>query len=135
MAMPKVSKSKRREAEVAAEHCLRHEFGCIDTARAIRTQFQTVDIFACDVVGKDCRGLTYYAQVTTGQSQAVSSRRRKLESIHWHSLDTVMILQLSFRPDGRKKRWHFVVHDYDTDTGSWKKWETVIAVPGEWFKR
>lgn len=131
----KVAKSKRKEAENAGEHCLRESFGCVNIARAVKTQFQFEDIFGSDVIGKDCRGWTYYAQVTTGQSSAVSSRKRKLESIHWNDTDTVMILQLGFEPNGRRKNWHFVVHDYDTDTGKWSCWESPIAVPGEWFKR
>ena len=92
--MRKNAKSKRPEAERAGEHYLREVEGCVATVRAVRTMYQRQDLFASDIVGKQPDGSHVYAQVTAGQSEAVRTRRRKLDAIPWHESDTVLLLQL-----------------------------------------
>jgi len=138
-----IAKTKRAEAERAAEWFLREEFGCVVTRRAVRTQWQKVDFFGSDVVGKREDGTHVYAQATAGKSQAVTARRRKLEAIPWlFDSDIVLLLQLleDLDPANRRRKiWHFRVHQYDYWIGTnidreWNTWDEAFRVPKEWFK-
>lgn len=142
------SKAKRGDGERAAEHYAVHIKSCVITRRAIRTQFQSVDFFASDVVGKMADGSHVYIQATAGQAAAVSTRRRKLEAIPWHPSDTVELVQLVQTPDpanARRTLWFFRVHRYypvfDEKQNRyalvrrWETLETAVPVPKEWFKK
>ena len=139
--MPKViPKNKRREAECAAEWYAHEDHFCVLTRRAVRTQWQKVDFFGADVVGKTASGQHVYLQVTAGQSSAVTARRRKLEAIPWHKTDTVELLQLIQTEDpanARRKLWWFRVHRFAAPAGGARVWETdeeAVRVPREWFR-
>lgn len=151
MALKQNAKKKRGEAERAGEHYCLEKKDCIITRRAIRTQFQSVDFFASDIVGKRSDGSHVYVQVTAGQSTAVSARRKKLEQYPWHQTDTVELLQLVQTPDpanARRTKYFFRVHEYrllpgkgsggfGTDNKSARRWTTAdiaIDVPDAWFK-
>jgi len=140
-----IAKSRRPQAERAAEHWLREILGCVCTRRAVRTKWAAVDFFGADIVGKTETGAHCYVQVTAGKSQAVTARRRKLEAIPWHDWDTVILLQLIETKNpahGRRKQWWFRVYEYETidDPPSrplarqWRLWESATAVPPRWFK-
>lgn len=137
--MRKVSKSKCGPAETAAMWYL-HEVCHCDPAqirKAIRAKFQSVDFWACDVMGRTKRGEVFFAQVTTGGNEAVRVRRRKLEKISWNDTETVMVLQLveSQNPtDARKKVFHFRVHNLE-DKDQWYVEPESVLVPRKWFKR
>jgi len=139
--MKPIAKTKRAEAERAAEWWLREECGCVLTRRAVKTQFNKVDFFASDVVGKREDGSHVYAQATAGQAQAVTQRRRKLEVIPWHVTDDVYLLQLRGTPNPANRRrtmWHFCVHYYGHvivgEPRCWMTFETAYPVPEEWFR-
>ena len=145
--MPKlIAKSKRPEAEKAAEWYAVKVENCIMIRRAIRTQWQKVDFFGSDVVGKRKDGTHVYIQVTAGQHSAVTARRRKLEKVPWHESDTVILLRLVETQDPfRKKRklWWFKVCMYEIrgqilsssiPVRGWH-WEDDISVPSTWFKK
>lgn len=137
--MKKNSVAKRGDCERAATHHAIHTHGCLLVRKAIRTQFQSVDFFASDVVGKRSDGSHVYIQATAGQSSAVSTRRKKLEKIPWHPSDTVELVQLvqTENPaNARLTSWFFRVHSYGlTLQGNriWHTKETAIPVPKEWF--
>ena len=138
----KICKSKRPQAERAAEWVLRERYGCVATRRALRTKYSKVDMFGCDVVGVDEDGYRIWVQVTAGQLSAVSARRRKLEKYPWHPTDMVMVWQLSSRPGkGRRKEWYFKAWEYeylpysDSKTGrEWRIWDELMFIRPEWFK-
>ena len=135
-----LAKSKRPEAERASEHYLVHVCGCDpeQIRRAIRTKWQSVDFWACDVMGRTKDGMVYFAQVTAGKTEAVRVRRRKLEKISWNIYDNVMVLQLVEQQDPanmRRKQFFFRVHHYDHIGGTWFVDETANLVPREWFKK
>lgn len=149
MALKKNPKGKRREAEVACEHYCLKKMDCIITRRAIKTQWQSVDFFGSDVVGKRADGSHVYVQVTAGQSKAVNERKKKLEAFPWHKTDTVQLLQLVQTPDpanARRTKYFFRVYDYANIERStmpqiesilerqWRTREVAIDVPGEWFR-
>ena len=142
MARPKVAKSKRPEAERASEHYLYHVCGCdpAQIRRAIRTKWQSVDFWACDVMGRTREGMCHFAQVTAGQDEAVRVRRRKLEKISWNIYDNVLLLQLVEQQDpanNRRKIFFFRVHHLDwlkPDNG-WTVDDVAFPVPKEWFKK
>jgi hypothetical protein len=129
-------------AERAGEWYLREVLACILTRRAFRTQFHSVDFFASDVMGKMADGTMVFAQVTAGQSEALRTRRRKLEKVPWQLSDRVMVLQLTSTPDpanNRKTLWFFRVHDLlrvmsEPYRTTWEVDETACLVPAEWFK-
>jgi hypothetical protein len=135
-----IAKSRRADAERAAEHWLRSVMDCVVVRRAVHSRFHDIDFFCADAVGKVASGAHVYAQVTTGQHQAVTSRRRKLETIPWHGYDVVFVLQLieqRYPANRRRKEWWFRVHEYAPDSmGSrvWKTWDSATAVPKEWFR-
>jgi hypothetical protein len=135
--MPKKNaKSKRADAERAAEWYAREILGCVITRRALRMRFQKVDFFACDVVGKRSDGTHVYIQVTAGQAQAVTARRRKLEKIPWHETDHLELLQLIQTEDpanARRKIWYFRVH-YMNAAMQWSTKERAVTVPRDWFR-
>ena len=140
MPRPKVAKSKRPEAERAAENYLFHICGCdpFQIIRAVRTQWQREDLWASDVMGRDVDGRCFYAQATAGQNEAVRARRRKLERISWNLYDTVMVLQLVESQDpanNRRKQWWFRVHRYDHKQGVWGVDSEAAPVPKEWFRK
>ena len=136
-------KGKRREAEVAGEHYCREIMDCVTTRRAIRTQWQKVDFFSCDIVGKRADGSHVYIQVTAGQTPKVLERKKKLEKEVWHPSDTVQILQLVQTDNpgkGTRKLWFFRVYEYlfyrEADAFRyWKTYVDAILVPKEWFKK
>jgi hypothetical protein len=116
--------------------------GCVVTRKAIRTQWQSVDYFCSDVVGKKVDGSHVYIQVTAGQAEAVRQRRRKLEDIPWHNTDTVLLLQLVQTPDpanGKKTLWFFRVHGYKIYLSRvnrvWQTDDQAVPVPKEWFHK
>ncbi len=146
--MKKNPKGKRREAEVASEHYCYEIMDCVTTRRAIRTQWQKVDFFSCDVVGKRADGSHVYIQVTAGQTPKVLERKKKLEKEIWHTSDTVQILQLIQTDNpgkGARKLWFFRVHEYQWIVNTagrytfndriWKTYVDAILVPREWFKK
>jgi hypothetical protein len=144
------SKAKRADCEKAAVHYCRENHKCVYTRRAIRTQFQSVDFFAADVVGKRKDGSHVYVQATAGQASAVSARRKKLEAIPWHYSDTVELVQLvqTENPaNARQTLWFFRVHEYSKQEiviegkaasfscgRIWKVKEEAVSIPKEWFK-
>ena len=131
----KNAKSKRGDAERAAVWVAREIFNCVVTRRAVRTQWQSVDFFGADVVGKKDDGSHVYIQVTAGQDSAVTTRRRKLEKYPWHISDDVYLLQLRQTEDpanARRKLWFFRVHYYSS--GQWYTENEAIPVNKEWFK-
>lgn len=135
----KVAKSNRPLAEKAAEHYLYEVCGCdpAQIRRAVRTQWQAVDFFGCDVMGRRKDGLVFFAQVTAGQNEAVRVRRRKLEKISWNHLERIMVLQLveQFDPaNARKKIFYFRVHRLVNHvTMAWEVDEQAVQVPKTWF--
>ncbi len=134
--MKKNAKSLRPQAERASEWYAREVCGCIITRRAIQTQWQSVDFFACDCVGKRSDGSHVYIQATAGQNEAVRVRRRKLDVVPWHKSDTVLLLQLVQTEDpanARRKKFFFRVHFRDV-AGPWSVLEEAQMVPKEWFK-
>ena len=134
--MNKNPKTKRADAERAAEWYAHEVMECEITRRACRTKWQSVDMFCADVVGKRSDGSHVYIQATAGQSEAVRTRRRKLENIPWHFTDTVLLLQLVHTIDpgnARRKLWWFRVHRLDTYNIVW--WiDGYSPVPKTWFK-
>lgn len=149
MALKQNSKTKRVDAEKAGEHYCREKLGCIHTRRPVRTQFQSIDFFAADVVGKRQDGSHCYVQVTAGQAGRVRERRRKLEAYPWHVSDIVQLLQLVQTPDpadARRTKFFFRIHEYrlvqrssmpQIDSVLEREWATkdvAIDIPKEWFK-
>lgn len=131
-----IAKSKRPQAERAAEWVLRKHWGCVVTRRAVQTKWQKVDFFGADVVGKRKNGTYVYAQVTVGKVEAVRVRRRKIEQIPWSKSDSVFLLQLVERADpvnARRKQWFFRIH-FLRHKGVWMAVESVIPVENKWFK-
>ena len=145
MPQPKVAKSKRPEAERAAEHFMQSEggFGCFATRRALRTKFAKVDFFAADIIGVCDRGFRYWVQVTAGQASAARIRRRKLEKYPWHPSDRVLLFQLTHTEDPMhraRKKWWFRTFELVREgkdqvlRKKWITWTDPIPVPPEWFK-
>ena len=134
--MPKKNaKSKRADAERAAEWYAHEIEGCIHTIRAVRTKWQYQDLFGCDVLGKKPDGTYAWIQVTAGGAEAARRRRRKLEGYPWCSADMVLLLQLVSTEDpsnARKKRWWFRVYEYAAGN-TWQQREPV-EVPRMWFR-
>lgn len=135
----KNAKTKRAEAEKAAVWYAREVVGCVLTRRAVRAQFQSVDFFAADIVGKMPDGSHVYIQATAGQRQAVTSRRRKLEAVPWHPTDLVRLVQLVQTEDpanARRKKWFFRVHEYvwNGRDRTWVTHDEAVSVPRAWFK-
>lgn len=136
------TKTKRVDAEKAAEHWARWWCACVCTRRPVRTQYQSIDFFGADVVGKDKTGAHSYIQVTTGQAEAARVRRRKLEAYPWHPSDKVFLLQLCVDNTVRPYRWYFKIHEYkmpdydpnDVKRRQWYNSSTEHDVPREWFK-
>jgi len=131
----KQNKKKIQEAEKAGEWYVRHRYKCVTTRRPVRNQFQKVDFFGADVVGKQLGGTHVYLQVTTGSAANVSQRRRKLEAVPWHDSDIVQIGQLVSEQEGRKKNWFFRIHQYRPSSCKrvWYVEEQWYPIPKEWF--
>ena len=140
-----LGKDLRRTAEVAAEHFLRDRIGCVMVRRAVRTQWQKVDFWGADLVGKLSTGGHVYAQVTTGGASCMSRRRDKLESTPWHDSDTVLLLNLVTTQSpakGRKREYWFRVEEMEQRSESedrgreflWRDWDEPVEVPREWFR-
>ena len=139
--MPKkIAKSRRPQAERAAEWVLREVFGCVATRRALRTTYAKVDFFACDVIGVQPDGRRIWVQVTAGQLSAVTARRKKIEKYPWHDSDKVYVWQLVERPDPAspaRKEWFFRPWEYSIHPcppRHWWKIDKAIPVKREWFK-
>ena len=129
-------KTKRADAERAAEWFAHEVMNCIVTRRAVRSQWQKVDFFGSDIVGKKSDGTYVYIQATAGQDSAVSIRKRKLEKIPWGSFDRVLLVQLRSTEDpanARRKLWFFRVHELRD--GEWSTWKNAVEVPRGWFKK
>ena len=106
----------RREAEVATENWLKDQ-GYV-TRRAVRTQWQKVDFFGADVMGKRKEGTVYIQTTTSQRPEQVRVRRRKLEVVPWNPLDRVLLFEVEERPNvvnRRKKDLFFRVHQYEGD--------------------
>ncbi len=136
-----VPKAYRRLAEVAAEHYAYTVMDCLKCVRAVKSQYQTVDFWASDIVGKRRDGTHVYIQVTSGQASAVSTRKAKLEDVkYWHHSDTVLLLQLYWEPNPQCKRgklWYFKVWEYVVPNKYvYRTWVHMVdhAVPVSWFK-
>lgn len=134
-------KTKRSDAERAGVWFLMEACNCVIARKAIRTQWQSVDFFASDVVGKKSNGEHVYAQVTAGQIESVRQRRRKLEAIPWHTSDSVFLLQLRHVVDPKHKGrrlWSFRVHAYaligSTTKRVWRVLNEAYPVPTAWFR-
>jgi len=141
MAIPKVKKTKRPEAERAAEWYAIEILNALVTRRAVKSRFQKMDFFGADVMGKRADGSMIFIQATAGQHAAVTKRRRKLEEIPWNKDDTVELVQLTNTPDpanARKKLWFFRVHVYFlAEMKGFRQWitlEKAVPVPKLWFK-
>lgn len=119
------------KAERAAEHWLRY-CGCVAIRRAVRTRFQKIDFFGCDIMGRSKTGATAWVQVTCGESADVAHRRRKLEALPWLKNDNVLILQMKSEQLGRTIAYRFRIHEYRC--GKWDVWEVDEPIPREWFK-
>jgi len=133
-----ISASRRPQAERAAEWYAVERMGCVVTRRAVRVQYQSVDFFGSDIVGKTRDGAHVYIQVTAGGNSAVSARRRKLEAIPWHTTDRVQLLQLVQTHDpanGRRKLWFFRVHNFALKRNArvWTTESDAVPVPADWF--
>ena len=134
------AKHRHKDAERAAEWFAREHQGCVVTVRAVKTQWQRQDLFACDCLGKRADGSLVCIQVTAGDSSNASPRRRKLEAIPWGPQDTVLLLQLTSNPNPanrRKMQWYFRVQRYEC--AEWGKWywtiePEAVAVPAAWFR-
>jgi len=132
------TRALRRQAEVAAEHFAVERLKCVAIRRAVRTQWQKVDFFGADVLGKLPTGAHVYIQVTTGASGCVSERRKKLAAIPWHPSDTVLLLNLvatASAAKGRRTEYWFRVEEFDSVDGprAWFDWPESVPVPREWF--
>lgn len=136
--MPKKNaKTKRADAERAAEWVAHEIFHCVVTCRSVRTQWQRQDMFSSDVIGKKRNGSMVFIQATAGGNQAVSVRRKKLEKIPWQETDYVYVLQLIQTEDpanARKKLWFFRQYYYHQYSNEWIQLTDAITVPKEWFK-
>ncbi len=137
------AKSKRAEAERAAVWFAVEAMGCVHPRRAVKTQYQSVDFWGCDVMGKRPDGSKVFIQVTAGQDSAVTARRRKLEQNEpWHQSDTVLLLQLVQTQDpanARRTNWFFRIHAYDRlrlcySTREGRTEPKAFPVPKHWFK-
>ena len=133
--MTPVAKSRRPQAERAAEWVAVEVFGCTETQRATRTKFQKIDFFGCDVMGMR-PGFKEWIQVTAGQRQAVQVRRKKLVDKDWVYTDRVWVFRLVQEgKSGRIKLWHFDVWKLEIweDIRKWEDWPPIPIKP-EWFK-
>ena len=140
--MPKKNaKSKRADAERAAEWYCHEILGCVVTCRSKRTKWQQQDLFGCDCIGKQEGGRMCFVQVTAGKTAAALTRRKKLEKYPWSHLDIVQVLQLIQTQDpanARKKLWYFRVYEYKVKKNSLyeREWADPgkIQFPNTWFK-
>lgn len=140
MPRSKIAKSRRNDAERAAEHYLYEVCNCdpFQIRRAVKTKYQAVDFWGCDVMGRNLMGKCFYAQVTTGKTEAVRIRRRKLEKISWNENDTVLVLQMVVQPDpanNRRKAYYFRIHIYKHKIKKWDVKLTAYPIPRKWFKK
>jgi len=135
----KPAKNKRVAAERAAEWYLRKMCGVTKTVRAMKTQWQRQDLFACDCIGRTPQGTIFYVQVTCGVGEVVRERRRKLEQFAWNEHEVVMILQLVARENpanATKVDLFFRVHRYNHRTSrNWSVDDIALPVPPEWFTK
>lgn len=147
--MKQNSKAKRGDCERAAQHYVHHIHNCVISRKAIRTQFQSVDFFASDIVGKRDDGSHVYVQATAGMASAVHARKKKLEAIPWHPSDTVELVQLQQEPgEGRSVNWFFKVFQYSpyimvdsvlvkvVEEGKrmWVEKKEMVSIDRSWFK-
>lgn len=118
-----------RLAEVAAENWLKAQG--YQTRRTVRTQWQKVDFFGADVIGK-LPEETVYIQVTTAKrSKEIMLRKRKLEKIPWVETDYVYLFQCVERRDvlnPRRLNHYFRVYAYEEYIGSTHKWRSADPV-------
>ena len=136
MARTASTKASRLNAEKAAVWYAYKVYHAVVHTKAVRTQWQTVDLFGADVVAKDRQGRTMYLQATAGGSSAVTKRRRKLEAIPWGDEDMVQILQLISKHnphDARRKRFYFRIHTLTSD--GWTVDKIPLPIPNTWFTR
>ena len=119
------------KAERAAEHWLLAH-GCVATRRAVRNRFHPGDFFGCDVIGRLRNGATHWVQVTTGSSENVAQRRRKIEILPWIYSDIVQLLEMRSEKNGRSILYRFRVHEYRD--GKWVVHFDDREIPRVWFK-
>ena len=139
MAKRKIAKSHRNEAENAAVWLAYEKLKAVKHVKAIRSQWQRIDIFASDVIMKEKNGRVTYIQVTTGQNSAVNTRKKKMEDIPWTKDETVLLIQMKERKDPineRRKEFIFKIWEYKLNNNkrNWKVWPEAIIIPREWFK-
>ena len=133
--MTPIAKSRRPQAERAAEWVAVEVFGCVATRRALRTKFAKVDFFGCDVLGLAEHGVKFWIQVTAGQMGAVQVRRKKLTQYRWGDDDYILVMQLVERAqvdNPRRKEWFFRVWGLRRG-GLWIEADPIPIKP-EWFK-
>jgi hypothetical protein len=131
--------SDASNAERAAEHFAREVLGCVQTRRAVRTRFQKVDFFGCDLMGRREDGSSVWIQVTASRegsagknSGNVWSRKRKIETVPWREDDTVLMLEMVREKNGRSWDYHFRGQQL-REHAMWFQKEP-IPVPKRWFK-
>lgn len=102
-----------RLAEVAAENWLKLQG--YQTRRTVRTQWQKIDFFGADVIGKGKED-TVYIQVTTAKhSKEILLRKRKMGDVPWLETDRVYVFQCVERKsvsNPRKKELFFRTYIY-----------------------
>jgi hypothetical protein len=104
-----MSKKDRHLAEKYAEQ-VAINLGYTITRRAIRTKFQKVDFFGCDIMAMNQKGELLFIQATVGQYSAISLRRTKLKQIPWHESHTALLLVLRKFKEGRKYKYYFLTY-------------------------
>jgi hypothetical protein len=129
-----IPKSKRSPAERAAEWVLAEMYGCRYLRRAIRSQYQKVDFWGSDVMGRTESGMVFYAQVTTGGPEAVRQRRRKLEQIPWNEHERPMLFVLHAAKDGRQVNYYFEIQHLVSPDMAWIT-ESPVDIKDEWWSK
>lgn len=134
-------KEYRAKAEIAAAHYAKEVESCYVTRKAAKSQFQQVDFFAADVMGKRENGSTVYIQVTCGNNQKVKERMHKLEQHAWNGYEDVIMLQLNRKKESRSFVYYFSIWRYVPTYSQnyppprhWTKFYEGYDVPKAWFK-
>ena len=127
-----IPKSKRSEAERAIRWWL-IEAGCTHLQPAVRTQWNSTDLFGADCIGRTEEGVIYYIQVTAGGNDKVRQRKRKMDAIKWNPFEHAAVFQLvEMEKEGRKQRYGFREWWYMRD--HWDKKEPDAPIPDHWWK-
>ena len=118
-----------RLAEVAAENWLKSQG--YQTRRTVRTQWQMIDFFGADVIGKGKEDTVYIQVTVSQQSKHVMERRRKLEQIPWTETDYVCVFQYVERKsisNPRRKERFFRSYVYDAYPDGERRWLSNSAI-------